>query len=49
MLRMSLECDINNLNYLRYMEYCEKENGSKLGHYESERTTLTEECRQKEE
>lgn len=43
MLEMNLKCEINNLNYLMYMEHKENENGANKGNMESERATTTEE------
>jgi hypothetical protein len=42
MLEMNLNMQIDNINYLRYMEHKEAENGDLKGNYESERATLTE-------
>ena len=39
MLEMNLKCEINNVNYLRYMEHKDKENGENKVHFESEQTT----------
>ena len=39
MLEMNLKCEINNVNYLRYMEYKENENGILKRHLEREQTT----------
>ena len=36
---MNLKCKINNVNYLRYMEYKENENGDSKRHLEREQTT----------
>lgn len=43
MLEMNLKCEINNVNYLRYMEYKEKENGNSKRHLEREQTTQHQE------
>ncbi len=43
MLEMNLETDINNINYLRYMEYSDNENRALKRNLESERATQTEE------
>lgn len=42
MLEMNLKCEINNLNYIRYMEHKDNENGANKGRFESERATLEE-------
>ncbi len=43
MLKMNLNCEITNINYLRYMEHKDNENEENKTHYESERTTSAEE------
>lgn len=43
MLEMNLKASITNLNYIRYMEYKEKENGKNKGNLESDKTTSAEE------
>ena len=40
---MNLRADITNINYLRYMEYVENENGAKNGNLDCESTTINEE------
>lgn len=42
MLEMNLNTQINNINYLVYMEHKDNENGANKGHFESERTTQSE-------
>lgn len=42
MLEMNLKADISNLNYVRYMEYKEKENDKNKGNLESDKTTSAE-------
>ena len=42
---MNLKCEINNVNYLRYMEYKENENGDSKRHLEREQTTQQQEKR----
>lgn len=48
MLEMNLNTQINNINYLVYMEHKDNENGANKGHFESERATLEEEQKEKE-
>lgn len=48
MLEMNLKCEINNLNYLRYMEHKGNGNGANRGHFESDKTTSAEEQEEKE-
>lgn len=45
---MNLKCEINNLNYLRYMEYSDSGNGANKRHFESEKTTSGKEQEEKE-
>ena len=47
MLEMNLNMQINNINYLRYMEHKDNENGANKGHFESERATPTEQYKEK--
>lgn len=47
MLEMNLKCEINNLNYLRYMEHEGNENGANKRVLESERATPKEEQEEK--
>lgn len=42
MLEMNLNTQINNINYLVYMEHKDNENGANKGRFESERATLEE-------
>ena len=42
MLQINLETNINNLNYLRYMEHKDNENGALKRNFESERATIEE-------
>ena len=39
MLEINLKCEINNVNYLKYMEYKENENGVLKELLEREQTT----------
>lgn len=39
MLEMNLKAEITNINYLRYMEYSESENGAKNQNLDGESTT----------
>lgn len=43
MLQINLETNINNINYLRYMEHKGDDNGENKGHFESDKTTSAEE------
>lgn len=47
MLEMNLKTQISNINYLRYMEHKEAENGDSKVNYESERATTAEEYKPK--
>lgn len=42
MLEMNLNTEINNINYLRYMEHKDNDNGVSKCNLESERTTKKE-------
>lgn len=42
MLQINLETNINNINYLRYMEHKDNENGDLKGHFETDKTTSAE-------
>lgn len=48
MLEMNLDTQINNVNYLVYMEYKYNESGAKKELFEGVRTTIEEEQKEKE-
>lgn len=47
MLEMNLNTQINNINFLEYMQHCEKENEALNCNMESERATQNEKYIQK--